>query len=208
MPSVFPSWCGEVRDYDDLWRVKDMPNAAGALWRSCLTGTALCHSTWMTWRGRTSASSSASTSWRRGYSRSTRRAVRMSTVRWVSWKQCAMTNECMWKRLEQSTDWKSSGLFCEFVFSMRLSLSFWIQLQLICCISHYSLVYTDTSSWKSALLCNFHCLLTQLSCCLLYRAPVFRHGTAESDYTLTSSCPLMLCTVASLTRSLLRSHLS
>lgn len=37
----------------------------------------------MTWRRRTSASSSASTSWRREYSRSTRRAVKMYTVRWV-----------------------------------------------------------------------------------------------------------------------------
>lgn len=89
-----PSWCGEVPDYHDFWLVKDMPNAVGALWRSCLTVTVLCHSTWMTWRGRTSASSSASTSWRRGYSRSTRRAVRMSTGRWVAGMQRAMTSVC------------------------------------------------------------------------------------------------------------------
>lgn len=62
----------------------DMSNGPGALWRSCLTVTVLCRSTWMTWRRRTSASSSASTSWRRGSSRSMRRAAKTCTARWVA----------------------------------------------------------------------------------------------------------------------------
>lgn len=62
---------------------RDMSNGVGALWWSCLTVTVLCRSTWMTWRRRTSASSSASTSWRRGYSRSMRRAAKTCTARWV-----------------------------------------------------------------------------------------------------------------------------
>lgn len=131
-----PSWCGEVPDCHDFWRVKDMPNAAGALWRSCLTVTVLCHSTWMTWRGRTSASSSASTSWRRGYSRSTRRAVRMSTVRWVLGMQRAVTSACpcVWSVCvcvyvksglsEALTVKKNSGSISEFASLRFLSLSF------------------------------------------------------------------------------------
>lgn len=66
-----------------FWPITDMSSGVGALWWSCLTVTVLCRSTWMTWRRRTSVSSSASTSWRREYSRSTRRAVKMYTVRWV-----------------------------------------------------------------------------------------------------------------------------
>lgn len=83
MDSVFPHVTERSKTTFQFWPITDMSSSDGALWRSCLTVTVLCHSTWMTWRRRTSASSSASTSWKRGYSRSTRRAVRMSTVRWV-----------------------------------------------------------------------------------------------------------------------------
>lgn len=167
----------------------------------------------MTWRGRTSASSSASTSWRRGYSRSTRRAVRMSTVRWVLGMQRAMTSVCVsvcvYVKSSLSKVLIGKAAACS-VSLLSYSISNWvlgIQLRLVCCPTHYWL-YTGMSTWKSALMCNFHCLLTQLSCCLFYRVPVFRHGTAENDYTLTRSFPPPLCTVASLTRSLLRSDLS
>lgn len=79
-----------------------MSNIVGAHWRSCLTVTVLCRSTWMTWRRRTSASSSVSTSWRRGYSRSMRRAAKTCTARWVakaSWGRLFGGQRLVWLTL-------------------------------------------------------------------------------------------------------------
>lgn len=160
-----PSWCGEVPGYHDFWLVKDMPNAVGALWRSCLTVTVLCHSTWMTWRGRTSASSSASTSWRRGYSRSMRRAVRMSTGRWVAGMQRAMTSVCPWVWSVCVCVYVKSGLSEALIrktAGQTVSLLPWgfchsvsgIQLGFVRCLTRY-VQYADTWSWKLAPLCNF-----------------------------------------------------
>lgn len=74
----------QQRRYSISDRPRDMSDGVAAHWRSCLTVTVLCRSTWMTWRRRTSASSCASTSWRRGYSRSMRRAAKTCTARWVT----------------------------------------------------------------------------------------------------------------------------
>lgn len=121
---------------------------------------------------------------------------------------CTCLSACTWKAaLVKAVIGKAAGCSVSLLSWSICDLVFGIQLRLVCCRTYYSL-YTDTPSWKSALVCNFYCLLTQLSCCLFYRVPVFRHGTAENDYTLTRSFPPVLCTVASLTRSLLRSHLS
>ncbi len=83
--------------------------------RSCLMATVLFHSTSMTWRRRTSASSFASTSWRSVSSRHLRTAaVRMSTAGWVSLAYCELScwHDCY-------LEGKLTNSFCQQIISHK-----------------------------------------------------------------------------------------
>lgn len=171
-----------------FWPIRDMSSSVGALWRSCLTVTELCHSTWMTWRRKTSASSSASTSWRRGYSRSMRRAAKMSTARWVKqlWLMkwmgtCVTGDEWAWKWFlfrgwgsVHKQPYYHRHWFSLMICAVHLCLYQWYQMIVSVCVILLSCV-TD-------------CLLTPLSHwpgSLLYQMCVFRYDCLLRDYTLT-----------------------
>lgn len=195
-----------------FWPITDMSSSVGARWRSCLTVTVLCHSTWMTWRRRTSASSSASTSWRREYSKSTRRAVKMSTVRWVAWghewKPVWVAMNGMMNGTISGMRSCSSGakgrstnnkIITNHWFTGRLAdnqNSSFVPLRIITGDRHHvsiQLCYpAELLYWATSTVCwpSCHADLVEVmwpAMCLLYHEPVFRSDCPVKDYTLTSS---------------------